>query len=280
MKARAVRKAKSFTTGFTIVELLIVIVVIAILAAVTAVAYQGVSNSAHNRSVQAYLNQILKKIELARVESGFQFMRYTSAETGTLGEILRSVPLSEGIDTTKDFPVVISHGGYNGEVMLNTIIRAYSKSGEILTAYPDPGGARVVYESSKEAAKKSRQDTIAFWQDLTYAECVAMFEGTCPIGGSTEAGFNQYKADMLQGLQEEIANLSAVKTKWPDISLVSCPDPPSTALTTSRTRLGHDVACYTYTDNGDIVSYIMSMQAYIMYSSAQHKYMNVVLIAS
>ncbi len=59
---------RAHTKGFTIVELLIVIVVIAILASVTIVAYNGVQNRASDSSVQSDLRTISKKLELARVD--------------------------------------------------------------------------------------------------------------------------------------------------------------------------------------------------------------------
>lgn len=49
--------------GFTIVELLIVIVVIAILAAITIVAYNGIQNRARTSSSQSSANTIIKKAE-------------------------------------------------------------------------------------------------------------------------------------------------------------------------------------------------------------------------
>ena len=56
---------KSNQSGFTIVELLIVIVVIAILAAITIVAYNGIQSRAKTSSAQAAANTIVKKAEAA-----------------------------------------------------------------------------------------------------------------------------------------------------------------------------------------------------------------------
>ncbi len=50
------------TTGFTIVELLIVIVVIAILAAITIVSYNGITASANDANVKAGLSTVAQKL--------------------------------------------------------------------------------------------------------------------------------------------------------------------------------------------------------------------------
>ena len=56
--------------GFTIVELLIVIVVIAILATVTVVAYNGMQNRAKNSQYISDVTTIVKKAELYPTASG------------------------------------------------------------------------------------------------------------------------------------------------------------------------------------------------------------------
>lgn len=56
--------------GFTIVELLIVIVVIAILAAITIVSYTGIQRQAQISGVQSGLSNFGKKMELYKVENG------------------------------------------------------------------------------------------------------------------------------------------------------------------------------------------------------------------
>lgn len=58
------------TQGFTIVELLIVIVVIAVLAAIVIVAYQGIQNHANDTAVQSDLRNIGAKFSEYRVTNG------------------------------------------------------------------------------------------------------------------------------------------------------------------------------------------------------------------
>lgn len=63
--------------GFTIVELLIVIVVIAILAAISIVAYNGIQQRARISTAQAELNALSKQTALFQVDNG----RYPSGAT-------------------------------------------------------------------------------------------------------------------------------------------------------------------------------------------------------
>ncbi len=56
--------------GFTIVELLIVVVVIAILAAITIVAYNGITANARESALKADLNTTAKKAGLVQAETG------------------------------------------------------------------------------------------------------------------------------------------------------------------------------------------------------------------
>lgn len=57
-------------TGFTIVELLIVIVIIAILAAITIVAFNGIQQRARASEAVSALSQSKKKLEIYKVENG------------------------------------------------------------------------------------------------------------------------------------------------------------------------------------------------------------------
>ena len=63
-------KTNVSTKGFTIVELLIVVVVIGILAAITVVAFNGVTNRANAASAQAAATSVAKKAEAYNAELG------------------------------------------------------------------------------------------------------------------------------------------------------------------------------------------------------------------
>ena len=56
-------KNKHQISGFTIVELLIVVVVIAILAAITIVSYNGITSRANTSAAQSAANTVMKKSE-------------------------------------------------------------------------------------------------------------------------------------------------------------------------------------------------------------------------
>lgn len=57
-------RKSAISQGFTIVELLIVIVIIAILAAITVVAFNGVTNRANDTAIQSDLNSFSKQVAL------------------------------------------------------------------------------------------------------------------------------------------------------------------------------------------------------------------------
>ena len=73
--------------GFTLVELLIVIVVIAILAAISIIAYNGITNRGKASSAQSLASQISKKAESWNtIQSGYPtYCNFVSSETNTSG---------------------------------------------------------------------------------------------------------------------------------------------------------------------------------------------------
>ena len=72
-------------TGFTIVELLIVIVVIGILAAITIVAFNGIQDRANDTAVQSDLASIAKKLEIYKATVGSE--AYPAASAAILANV-------------------------------------------------------------------------------------------------------------------------------------------------------------------------------------------------
>ena len=98
---------KTKTTGFTIVELLIVIVNIAILAAITVVAYNGIQDRAKQAKISNDLAQLDRAIKGARTNSNTALRYVTgSAATGSAcwgkatGTDLAALPSSDSCWTS------------------------------------------------------------------------------------------------------------------------------------------------------------------------------------
>lgn len=90
---------KSKQQGFTLVELLIVIVVIAILAAISIVAYNGIQNRANNTTAKQTATQIRTKIEAYNTIKSHYPATGTNAQN--LATILAEEKESELDDATK-----------------------------------------------------------------------------------------------------------------------------------------------------------------------------------
>ena len=63
-------KTSTVSRGFTIIELLIVIVIIGILVAITAVAYNGVTRQATEAALKSELKQANNEVELIKAKTG------------------------------------------------------------------------------------------------------------------------------------------------------------------------------------------------------------------
>ena len=64
--------------GFTIVELLIVVVVIAVLAAITIVSYNGITSRANASAAEASAKTVVTKAEAYLAEEGTRYPAYIS----------------------------------------------------------------------------------------------------------------------------------------------------------------------------------------------------------
>lgn len=80
--------------GFTIVELLVVIVVIGILAAITIVSYTGVQNRARTVSAQSYAQEAQNKAEIYASDTGNSIFPTMAELTSTTGSAALSPKVS------------------------------------------------------------------------------------------------------------------------------------------------------------------------------------------
>jgi len=92
-------------TGFTIVELLIVIVVIAILAAITIVAYNGVQTRSKTSAAKSVASETQKKIEIYNSIKGSYPSSNLTSELSTYSE---SSLVGTGITIAGPYPTTIT----------------------------------------------------------------------------------------------------------------------------------------------------------------------------
>jgi len=92
-RSLSVRRQSRTSSGFTIVELLVVIVIIGILAAVTIVAYSGINKRAIDVSLQSDLTSASTKLKLYQVDNMAYPTLINSCPTPSAGNIcLKSSP--------------------------------------------------------------------------------------------------------------------------------------------------------------------------------------------
>ena len=124
--------------GFTIVELLIVIVVIGILAAITIVSFNGVTAKANTTSAQAATSAVLKKAEAYNAEKG----NYPLSGADLTGGAQNDSFFLTGVSFTAGVANPTSTNGKNTVLLLKCAAAAANQAAIVATNIT---GIRVTY---------------------------------------------------------------------------------------------------------------------------------------
>lgn len=129
--------------GFTIVELLIVVVIIAILAAITIVAYNGIQNRANTSAAQSQAASIVKKFEALNAIKGAYYSTNGAGVTGAqINTYAAATPVSSEGNIDTPTAVIAATGA-----AASNLTAATAKSGNmaVVSAWACTAGANVWY---------------------------------------------------------------------------------------------------------------------------------------
>lgn len=130
-----VRNAWAKQTGFTIVELLIVIVVIAILAAITVVSYTGITSQANDTAIKSDLANLTKKLQVYYASNGDVYPNGDSQMAG-VGFSASKGSYSTGVNGNGNLTYC---GVYQGAAA-RFVVLAKSTSGKVFMSSSFGGG--------------------------------------------------------------------------------------------------------------------------------------------
>ena len=142
--------------GFTIVELLIVIVVIGILAAITIVAYNGLQQRANNSARIQAANQVIKLVTLFQTEKG-----YYPNNTAVCGTVENVCSNWAGSAVTTDNTATLNNLRQFGEPPKSVPRQA----GDYYGVYVDRYAPRVIY------GDEARDLLVMYWLEGEGQNC-------------------------------------------------------------------------------------------------------------
>lgn len=129
-------------SGFTIVELLIVVVVIAILAAITIVSYNGITTQANDAAAKSTASTVATKLEAYQAKVGSYPVDFSA-----LNNSAEPYHLTNSVSTTGTSPnVLFAVSGVAADNGKNTVVvRKCAASGADQAAITSPTGMEIWY---------------------------------------------------------------------------------------------------------------------------------------
>jgi len=147
-------KLKGQQRGFTIVELLIVVVVIAILAAITIVSYNGITSRANESAIKAQAATYQKKAELYQSEVGY----YPVATTGFSSDSTKSyyIPADALVTYSHDTSTLVNDSSATKRLVIQKCAATgYTTGGQSGITSSNITGLKINYYNMKTPAIES-----------------------------------------------------------------------------------------------------------------------------
>ncbi len=182
--------------GFTIVELLIVIVVIAILAAITIVAYNGIQDRARSAALRSDLTQIDKQLKLFQSDKGtYPATVSTNCSTTPDSATNKCLKVSSG-NTVSSYSSPSSGNSYNLTVTNTESNLSYVLTSSQIwatknlnvgtmiagTATPSNNGTIEKYCYGDSEANCDTYGALYTWDEAMQYSTAAGAQGICPAG--------------------------------------------------------------------------------------------------
>ena len=190
-------KTSTVSRGFTIIELLIVIVIIGILVAITAVSYNGITKSAKESALKSELKQASTEVEVAKAKTGNPPANASSLTTPKNGTLTLSTNTEQNT-----WCLTITPNSPNNQNIPNFNIT--SDSGTI-----SEGGCPFTSGAPIQTATKSncpatramavdQRDKRTYWVQKLGNDCW-MLTNLAYAGGTANGGTNTYNDVINQG---------------------------------------------------------------------------------